>query len=78
MLCCQLVQSLYLRPKRGRKFYCMIAYAVVVFVLATVSASGRFVTGEQQYIDQRMFPTGPTEWFLQNSDSGQTVMTFAT
>ncbi|KAJ3521759.1 hypothetical protein NMY22_g12184 [Coprinellus aureogranulatus] len=77
MLCCQLCQSLYLRPKRGPKFYCMIAYALVVFVLATVSVSGRFVTAEQQFIDQRFFAYGPTEWFWRNSDNWQSVMTFA-
>lgn len=77
MLCAQLVQSLYLRPKRGRPFYYMIAYGAFVFAVATMAVTGRFLSAEQQFIDNRMSLEGPTNWFWNHSDSWKSIMTFA-
>lgn len=74
MLYCQLSESMWLRPKRGRVFYGIIAFAVTLFILSTVAIGGRFRFAEMIYIENRTYEFGPKVWYLSNSDRWENVM----
>jgi hypothetical protein len=59
MLYTQLVQVLLIRPKRGRTFWGIVGYSVVMLPLATLSVAGLLKFSEMSYIDNRNYPGGP-------------------
>jgi hypothetical protein len=77
MLYCQLCESMWLRPKRGRVFYGIAAFSAAIFILSTVSIGGRFRFAEMIYIENRMYEDGPKAWYLSNSDRWENVMTMS-
>lgn len=74
MILMQLSQVLSLRPKRGRLFWAMVAYSVVVFVLSSAAVGGRFRFAEMMYIENRLFEGGFTGYVITNMDRWENVL----
>lgn len=77
MLYCQLAESMWLRPKRGRVFYGIAAFSAAIFILSTVSIGGQFRFAEMIYIENRTYQEGPKAWYQSNSDRWENVMTMS-
>ncbi|KAG5639721.1 hypothetical protein H0H81_000001 [Sphagnurus paluster] len=63
MLYVQLTQVLFARPKSGRKYWVLVAYAGVLFILATLAVGAIFRFSEMTYIDNRNYPGGPVAFY---------------
>lgn len=74
MLYMQLVQVLLIRPKRGRSFWAIIAYAAVMFPLATLDIAGVFKFSEMSYVDHRNYPGGPAAFHKNHASEAVNVM----
>lgn len=63
MIYTQLGQVLIRKPKRGRAFWFLIAYSVILSPLATLGIGGMLKFVELAYVNHRTFPGGPSVWY---------------
>lgn len=74
MIMMQLSQVLSLRPKRGRLFWAMVVYSVIVFVLSTAAVGGRFRFAELMYVENRTYVGGFAKYLFDSMDRWENVL----
>ncbi|KAH6918983.1 hypothetical protein BKA70DRAFT_1089307 [Coprinopsis sp. MPI-PUGE-AT-0042] len=70
----QLSQVLSLRPKRGRLFWAMVAYTVIVFIMSTAAVGGRFRFAELMYVENKTFEGGFLGYLIAHMDRWENVL----
>jgi len=71
----QLIQVLRGRPKRsGRVFWGIIVYSSALFPLATLTIIGKIKNAELLYVTNRLYPPGPTAYYLAHLGMWPNVM----
>ncbi|KAG6889606.1 hypothetical protein C0995_016132 [Termitomyces sp. Mi166 len=63
MLYAQLTQVLLSRPKRGKMYGAIVGYSTLLFCLATIAMAGSLKFAETIFVDNRLDPAGPKNYW---------------